>query len=69
MIIFRKEQYKLLYKEAENEKRNQKVDKIKEKFEKFENGEIKADEFKEFIKNVIIFFYKKTVGRRDLNKS
>ena len=57
MIIFRKEQYKLLYKEAEKEKRNLKVDKIKEKFEKYENGEIKADEFKEFIKNVIVLFY------------
>jgi hypothetical protein len=43
----------VLYKEAEKQKIKVKVDKLQEKFQKFEKGEIKPEELKDFIQKVI----------------
>jgi len=42
----------MLYKEAESEKLKSKVDKIKEKYQQFECGDINADSFSNYIRTV-----------------
>lgn len=42
----------LLNKVTEHEKVKGKIDMLKEKYEKFEKGEIKGDEFRDFISTV-----------------
>lgn len=44
-----KENQRLLYKEAEQQKIKVKIDLLKDKYEQFEKGEIKSDDFKDFI--------------------
>lgn len=45
----------MLYKEAESEKLKGKVDKIKEKYQQFECGDINADSFRDYIRTVKLF--------------
>jgi hypothetical protein len=52
MLLSSNEKNKILYKQAEKKKYNEKVDKLKENYSKFEKGEIKEDQLKETIYNV-----------------
>ncbi len=44
--------YRLMYEEAEKKRTGDKIENLKEKYNKYELGEIKADELKQIIKNV-----------------
>lgn len=44
--------YRLMYEEAEKKRNGDKIEKLKEKYNKYEMGIIKSNELKEIIKNV-----------------
>jgi hypothetical protein len=51
-LKFSKNANALLDKEKESEKRKEKIEKLKENYEKFERGQINCEDFKHLIVNV-----------------
>jgi hypothetical protein len=44
--------YRLMYEESEKKRYGERIENLKEKYNKYELGEMKADELKRIIKNV-----------------